>query len=86
MNKLIITLYLSLLCSIAQAQLPIPEYQKGKAILSGTIANYNPDNNLMFKIGAPNIVMGAAETFFPLSKQTEVSKSAFPSTTVHKYG
>lgn len=65
MNKLIITLYLSLLCSIAQAQLPIPEYQKGKAILSGTIANYNPADNLMFKIGAPNIVMGSAETLFP---------------------
>lgn len=65
MNKLIITLYLSLLCSIAQAQLPIPEYQKGKTILSGTIANYNPADNLMFKIGAPNIVMGSAETLFP---------------------
>lgn len=65
MNKLIITLYLSLLCSIAQAQLPVPEYQKGKAILSGTIANYNPADNLMFKIGAPNIVMGSAETLFP---------------------
>lgn len=65
MNKLIITLYLSLLCSIAQAQLPIPEYQKGKAILSGTIVNYNPADNLMFKIGAPNIVMGSAETLFP---------------------
>lgn len=78
MNKLIITLYLSLLCSIAQAQLPIPEYQKGKAILSGTIANYNPDNNLMFKIGAPNIVMGAAETLFPTVEADGSFKISIP--------
>ncbi|WP_417009652.1 TlpA family protein disulfide reductase [Bacteroides congonensis] len=45
--------------------LPAPEYQKGKATLSGTISNYNPDDNLIFKIGAPNIVMGAADTLFP---------------------
>ena len=65
MNKLIIVLYLSLLCSIAQAQLPTPEFQKGKATLSGTIANYDSNSNLTFKIGAPNILMGAAETLFP---------------------
>ena len=56
---------LSLLFSIAQAQLPAPEYQKGKAILSGTIANYDPNDHLIFKIGAPNIVMEAAETLYP---------------------
>ena len=33
--------------------------------MSGTIANYNPDDNLIFKIGAPNIVMGTAETLYP---------------------
>lgn len=65
MNKLIIVLYLSLLCSIAQAQLPIPEFQKGKATLNGTIANYDSNSNLTFKIGAPNILMGGAETLFP---------------------
>ena len=54
-----------MLFNLAQAQLPIPEYQKGKAILSGTIANYHPNDNLIFKIGAPNIVMGTAETLYP---------------------
>lgn len=78
MNKLIITLYLSLLCSIAQAQLPVPEYQKGKAILSGTIANYNPADNLMFKIGAPNIVMGSAETLFPTVEADGSFKISIP--------
>ena len=34
-------------------------------ILSGTIANYSPDDHPDLKIGAPNIVMGAAETLFP---------------------
>ena len=42
MNRLFTCLCLSLLFNLAQAQLPIPEYQKGKAILSGTIANYHP--------------------------------------------
>lgn len=65
MNRLFTCLCLSLLFNLAQAQLPIPEYQKGKAILSGTIADYHPDDNLIFKIGAPNIVMGAAETLYP---------------------
>lgn len=65
MNRLFALLCLSLLFSIAQAQLPIPEYQKGKATLSGTIANYNPNDNLDFKIGAPNILMGASETLYP---------------------
>ena len=65
MNRLFTCLCLSLLFNLAQAQLPIPEYQKGKAILSGTIANYHPNDNLIFKIGAPNIVMGTAETLYP---------------------
>ena len=43
MNRLFTCLCLSLLFNLAQAQLPIPEYQKGKAILSGTIANYHPN-------------------------------------------
>ena len=58
MSRLFTFLCLSLLFNLAQAQLPTPEYKKGQAILSGTIANYNPDDNLIFKIGAPNIVMG----------------------------
>lgn len=37
--------FLSLLFNIVQAQLRSPEYQKGKAILSGTIANYSPDDH-----------------------------------------
>ena len=50
-----------------------PSIKKDSAILSGTIANYNPDDNLIFKIGAPNIVMGAAEEhFIRLLKQMEV--------------
>lgn len=65
MNRLFASLCLSLLFSIAQAQLPVPEYQKGKATLSGTIANYNPDDNLNFRIGAPNILMGSSETLYP---------------------
>ena len=65
MNRLFTCLCLSLLFNLVQAQLPIPEYQKGKAILSGTIANYHPNDNLIFKIGAPNIVMGTAETLYP---------------------
>lgn len=50
---------------MAQAQLPVPEYHKGNATLSGTIINYNPNDNLDFKIGAPNIAMGSSETLFP---------------------
>lgn len=65
MNRLFTCLCLSLLFNLAQAQLPVPDYQKGKAVLSGTIVDYHPDNNLIFKIGAPNIVMGAAETLYP---------------------
>lgn len=58
MNRLFTFLFLSLLFNIVQAQLRSPEYQKGKAILSGTIANYSPDDHPDLKIGAPNIVMG----------------------------
>ena len=43
MSRLFTFLCLSLLFNLAQAQLPTPEYKKGQAILSGTIANYNPD-------------------------------------------
>ena len=45
MSRLFTFLCLSLLFNLAQAQLPTPEYKKGQAILSGTIANYNPDDN-----------------------------------------
>lgn len=65
MSRLLVFLCLSLLFGIAQAQLPAPEYQKGKATLSGTIVNYNPSENLDFRIGAPNILMGAATTLYP---------------------
>ena len=86
MSRLFTFLCLSLLFNLAQAQLPTPEYKKGQAILSGTIANYNPDDNLIFKIGAPNIVMGTAETLYRLLKQMEVSRLIFLSTIVLKYG
>ncbi len=46
MSRLLISLCLSLLFSTVQAQLSIPEFQKGKAILSGTISNYNPNDDL----------------------------------------
>ena len=82
MSRLFTFLCLSLLFNLAQAQLPTPEYKKGQAILSGTIANYNPDDNLIFKIGAPNIVMGTDR----LLKQMEVSRLIFLSTIVLKYG
>ena len=66
MSRLFTFLCLSLLFNLAQAQLPTPEYKKGQEpSLGGTIANYNPDDNLIFKIGAPNIVMGTAETLYP---------------------
>ena len=65
MSRLFTFLCLALLFNLAQAQLPTPEYKTGQAILIGTIANYNPDDNLIFKIGAPNIVMGTAETLYP---------------------
>lgn len=65
MSRLIISLTLFWILANVHAQLPAPEYHKGKAVLSGTIENYNPNENLAFKIGAPNIVMGAAETLFP---------------------
>lgn len=64
MNRLFTCLCLSLLFNLAQAQLPVPEYHKGNATLSGTIINYNPSDNLDFKIGAPNIVMGSSEVLF----------------------
>ena len=82
MNRLFTCLCLSLLFNLAQAQLPIPEYQKGKAILSGTIANYHPNDNLIFKIGAPNIV----KLFIRLLSQTEALLLIFLSTIIHKYG
>lgn len=65
MSRLLVFLCLSLLFNIAQAQLPAPEYQKGKATLIGKIVNYNPSENLDFRIGAPNILMGAATTLYP---------------------
>lgn len=78
MNKLIIVLYLSLLCSITQAQLPIPEYQKGKATLNGTIANYNPNDNLTFRIGVPNILMGISEPLYPTIESDGSFKISIP--------
>lgn len=65
MNKLFLICCLYLLSNSVQAQLPAPEYHKGKATLSGKIVNYKPSNNLDFRIGAPNIVMHAAETLYP---------------------
>ena len=65
MSRLLISLCLSLLFSTVQAQLSIPEFQKGKAILSGTISNYNPNDDLNFRIGVPNILMKDSEPLFP---------------------
>ncbi|MFR4462236.1 MAG: hypothetical protein ACLT63_15620 [Bacteroides xylanisolvens] len=76
---------LSLLFNSAQAQLPTPSIKKDKPS-EWDIANYNPDDNLIFKIGAPNIVMGTAETLIRLLKQMEVSRLIFLSTIVLKYG
>ena len=85
MRRLFILFCLSLLFNMTQAQLPVPEYQKGQAILSGRIANYNPNDNLTFKIGAPNIVMGTAETLYPTVETNGSFKINIPSTTIHKY-
>ena len=74
MSRLLISLCLSLLFSTVQAQLSIPEFQKGKAILSGTISNYNPNDDLNFRIGVPNILMKIVNLSSPPSKQMEVSK------------
>lgn len=68
MNRLFVFICISALFSMTQAQLPIPEYHKGKALLSGIIENYKPENDLKFMIGAPNLVMGSAETLFPTVK------------------
>ena len=49
MSRLFTFLCLSLLFNLAQAQLPTPEYKKGQAILSGTIAkskNSRPKNKM----------------------------------------
>lgn len=78
MNRLFIFFCLSLLFNMAQAQLPVPEYQKGNAILSGKIANYNPNDNLIFKIGAPNIVMGTANTLYPTVEANGSFKISIP--------
>lgn len=78
MNRLFIFFCLSLLFNMAQAQLPAPEYQKGNAILSGKIANYNPNDNLIFKIGAPNIVMGTADTLYPTVEANGSFKISIP--------
>lgn len=86
MNRLFTFLFLSLLFNIVQAQLRSPEYQKGKAILSGTIANYSPDDHPDLKIGAPNIVMGAAETLFPDYRSRRKLQNHILSIITHKYG
>lgn len=78
MRRLFILFCLSLLFNMTQAQLPVPEYHKGQAILSGRIANYHPNDNLTFKIGAPNIVMGAAETLYPTIEPDGSFKIAIP--------
>ena len=51
MSRLFTFLCLSLLFNLAQAQLPTPEYKKGQAILSGTIANYNQDRCSQYRNG-----------------------------------
>lgn len=78
MNRLFTCLCLSLLFNLAQAQLPVPEYHKGNATLSGTIINYNPSDNLDFKIGAPNIVMGSSEVLFPTIEPDGSFKISIP--------
>lgn len=78
MNRLFTCLCLSLLFNLAQAQLPVPEYHKGNATLSGTIINYNPNDNLDFKIGAPNIVMGSSEVLFPTIEPDGSFKISIP--------
>lgn len=78
MNRLFTCLCLSLLFNLAQAQLPVPEYHKGNATLSGTIINYNPSENLDFKIGAPNIVMGSSEVLFPTIEPDGSFKISIP--------
>lgn len=78
MIRLITLFCLSLLFNLAQAQLPVPEYHKGNATLSGTIINYNPNDNLDFKIGAPNIVMGSSEVLFPTIEPDGSFKISIP--------
>lgn len=78
MIRLITLFCLSLLFNLAQAQLPVPEYHKGNATLSGTIINYNPNDNLDFKIGAPNIVMGSSEVLFPTIESDGSFKISIP--------
>lgn len=65
MNKYLLICLLLCLCGATQAQLSTPEYHKGIALLTGKVENYNPKEELKFMIGAPNIVMGTAETLYP---------------------
>lgn len=66
MNRISLFFCVSLFLSgIARAQLSAPDYQKGQATLTGKIINYHRNDNLTFRIAAPNIVMGSAESLFP---------------------
>lgn len=65
MNKLFITCCLLLLTATVQAQLPAPEYQKGIATLNGKIENYDPNSNLTFIVGVPNVILRNADNQFP---------------------
>ncbi len=66
MNRLFTCLCLSFVIQPGTSTITHPRISEGKnPDLSGTIANYHPNDNLIFKIGAPNIVMGTAETLYP---------------------
>lgn len=65
MNKLFLICCLYLLSTSVQAQLPVPEYNKGTATLSGKIENYNPNDNQTLMVGIPNLILRNVDTQYP---------------------
>lgn len=65
MNKLFLLCCLYLLSTSVQAQLPVPEYHKGTATLSGKIENYNPNDNQTLIVGVPNLILRNADAQYP---------------------
>lgn len=62
--KLLLLLFAAGSFQLVNAQLPVAEYQPGTAILSGSITNFNPEQNLDIRCAAPNIIMLKTEPYF----------------------
>lgn len=62
--KVLLLLFAAGSFQLVNAQLPVAEYQPGTAILSGSITNFNPEQNLDIRCAAPNIIMLKTEPYF----------------------